>query len=214
MWLLRSKAANPAGTVMLCPGGGYQTLEMNREGANTAQALNDMGFDVAVLEYHIGAGANVRDLALADALQAFRLLKTNGGDFGLHSARIDIMGYSAGGHLATRAVAKLGPDEQPDDVILVYPAYLNETKPGTSTTAFALPAKPGRLFVAMAVNDDAGWIKGCETYVQAWKDAGGYTDFHLLPRGGHGFGMDAKASDSVEDWPDLLKAFLASGQSK
>ena len=211
LWLFRTKATNPAGTVLLCPGGGYVILEMEREGKNTARALNDMGFDVAILEYHIASGANERDLALDDALQAFHLVKTNGASLGLHPARVEIMGYSAGGHVAARAAAKLEPGGQLDGVILVYPAYLEETAPGTGTPLVVPPAKPGRLFATIAVNDMAERVKGCEAYVQAWKNAGGETDFHLLPDGGHGFGMAANAADSNLNWPELVKAFLAAG---
>jgi acetyl esterase/lipase len=214
LWLFRTKAAQPAGTVVVCPGGAYVCLEMQREGENTARALNDMGFDVAILEYHIASGANERELALADALEAFRLVKTKGATLGLHPARVEIMGYSAGGRLAARTAAALRPEEQPDGVILVYPAYLDETVAGTGAPAITLPAKPGRLFAAIAVNDHPEWVKGCQAYVAAWKKAGGDAEFHLLPDGGHGFGMTAKAEDSNQHWADLLRAFLVGGAAK
>jgi acetyl esterase/lipase len=214
LWLLRTKAAKPSGTVLLCPGGAYICLEMQREGENTARALNEMGFDVVILEYHIGSGAPERDLALADALEAFRLVKAKGVALGLHPARMELMGYSAGGHLAARTAAALGPREQPDGVILVYPAYLDERAAGTNKPRVAPPAKPGRLFGAIAANDHPEWVKGCEEYVEAWKSAGGCADFHLLPEGGHGFGMAANLADSNQHWPDLLRTFLVGAEPK
>jgi dienelactone hydrolase len=210
LWIFRSKAETVQGTVLLCPGGAYCALDVGNEGGNTARILNDQGFDVAILEYHIASGANERDLALADALEAFRLLKSQGTSMGLHNSQVEIMGYSAGGHLAARTVQKLGENEQPDALILVYPAYLNETKPESSDPVVVPPAKPRRLLALFAVNDNPDWIKGCQTYVDAWKSSGGDVTFHLLSDGGHGFGMAAKSSDSNQDWPDLLKTFLLS----
>jgi acetyl esterase/lipase len=208
LWLFRSKAQAVRGTVLVCPGGGYTVLDMRGEGENTARTLNEAGFDAAVLEYHIASGSEERELALTDALKAFRLLKSNGPSLRLHTARLDLMGYSAGGHLAARTTEKLGAAEQPDGLILIYPAYLNETMPGTTVPAVAPPLRPGRLFALIGANDDADWVKSCEAYAQAWKSAGGEAAFHLLPDGGHGFGMAARSIDSNQHWPDLLKSFL------
>jgi acetyl esterase/lipase len=212
--LFRSQVKPVQGTILLFPGGGYSILEMQKEGENTARFLNQQGFDVALLEYHVASGPQTRELALADALAAFRLLKSKAADLELHDGRFGIMGYSAGGHLAARTVQNLGANEQPDDLILVYPAYLNETKNGTDTPAVQPPQKPGRLFVTIASNDNAGWIKGSEEYARRWKASGGTVDFHLLPTGGHGFGMEADSAKSVGHWTDLLQSFLLSAHVK
>jgi len=206
LWLFRSKAATPQGTVLVCPGGAYCALEMMNEGENTARGLNEMGFDVAILEYHIRSGAEEIELALADAVKAFHLIKSNGPALGLHNARIEIMGYSAGGHLAARTAQKLGESNQPDGLILIYPAYLNTGNPWKTNV---VPAhKPGRLFALIGDKDNPDWIKGCQEYADKWKNAGGDSTFTLLPNGGHGFGMTPNTADSVGHWTDLLKTFL------
>ncbi len=169
LMLFRCQSTTPKGTVMLCPGGGYSGLEMKREGENTAHFLNEQGFDVALLEYHIDSGPPTRALALADALQAFRLLKSSGPALGLHNGRMAIMGYSAGGHLAARTVQNLAANEQPDDLILIYPAYLNEEMPGTVLPAVMPPQNPGRLFALIATNDKKEWVSGCSEYAKTWK---------------------------------------------
>jgi acetyl esterase/lipase/lysophospholipase L1-like esterase len=212
--LFRSASAAPRGTVLLFPGGGYNVLETTREGANTARFLNTQGFDVAVLEYHIAPGpqplgSQGRELALADALQAYRLLKTSAASLGVHSGRLALMGYSAGGHLAARTAQQLGLDEQPDDVILVYPAYLQETLPGTVAPAVMPPKTPGRLFALIASNDNADWVNSCQQYVKIWKGYDGSATFHLLPEAGHGFGMESTVAASAQQWPCLLQAYLA-----
>jgi lysophospholipase L1-like esterase/predicted esterase len=206
--LFRSPVKPAQGTILLFPGGGYSALEMKKEGENTAHFLNQQGFDVALLEYHIASGPQTRDLALADALAAFRLLKSQAPALGLHNGRCGIMGYSAGGHLAARTVQNLAANEQPDDLILADPAYLQEVIPGTVIPALNPPLNPGRLFVVMSSNDNSDWLKSCQEYAKTWKGFGGEATFHLLPDGGHGFGMEADSASSLQHWPDLLKTFL------
>src|SRR5450830_1479185 len=68
--LVRTKVNPLKGTVLLLAGGEYETLKMKNEGKNATLFLNSEGFDVAVLEYHVGKGVQIRNLALIDALQA------------------------------------------------------------------------------------------------------------------------------------------------
>jgi len=215
--LFHSRVDAPKGTFLLFPGGGYGILEMKKEGENTARFLNEEGFDVALLEYHVASGPQTRDLALADALQAFRLLKSHAPSLGLHGGRFGIMGYSAGGHLAARTVQNLADNEQPDDVILIYPAYLHECLPGTVIPAVTPPRKPGRLCAVIAADDNKNWVSSLGEYVKTWKGFDGEATFHLLTSGGHGFasgrsfGMEAVAMESAQKWPALVEAFLKAG---
>lgn len=204
--LYRSQAQTHRGTILLCPGGGYEILEMKGEGENTAAFLGAQGFDVAVLEYHISSGPQTRDLALADAIQTFRLVKS--GKLGLHNERLGIMGYSAGAHLAARTTQNLGDDEKPDDLILIYPAYLHETFPGTVIPAVMPPRHPGRLFTLIAANDNPDWVNSCREFFKMWKGFDGDATLHILPDGGHGYGIAKNSADSLHHWPDLLKTFL------
>ena len=206
--LFRSPVKSSLGTILLFPGGGYNILEMQKEGENTARFLNQLGFDVALLEYHVASGSKTRDLALADAMTAFRLLKNNASALKLHAGRFGIMGYSAGGHLAARTVQNLAANEQPDDLILVYPAYLNEGAPGIDIPDIKPPQKSGRLLVVISSNDNPDWVKSSQAYAESWKALGGAVTLHFLPDGGHGFGMEADSSASAQHWADLLKAFL------
>lgn len=198
------------GTILLLPGGGYYVLEVKGEGENTAKFLNTEGFDVALLEYHIVSGDNTRNLALADALKAFRLIKSNPKLLGLHGGSFGMMGYSAGGHLAARTVQNLNKNEQPDELILIYPAYLNETPKGSVFPGVMPPKEPkGRLFTLIASNDNADRIKSCQEYTKTWKGFDGFASFHLLPDGGHGFGITPNPADAKQNWTALLKDFLA-----
>ena len=99
---------SPKGTILLLPGGGYKLLKVKKEGEEIARFLNAEGFDVAILEYQVGSGSKIRNIALMDALKAFRFLKANQKSLGLSGHKLDIIGFSAGGHLAARTVQKLG----------------------------------------------------------------------------------------------------------
>lgn len=212
--LFRTRAAAPRGTFLLCPGGGYGVLEMAREGANTARFLNSQGFDVAVLEYDIasgsdkGIGSQVRELALGDALEAWRLLKRRAAAMGLCAERFGLMGYSAGAHLSARTAQALGAGEQPDDVVLIYPAYLHESHPGEAAPAVLPPKAPGRLFALIAANDNPDWVRSCREYVKTWIGYDGAAVFHLLPDAGHGFGIETTVEASATQWPCLLQAYF------
>jgi acetyl esterase/lipase len=124
--LMRTNIESPKGTALILAGGGYEILKMRNEGEKTALFLNAEGFDAVVLEYRVSKLKNP-NWALADALQAYRLLKTSGNAFGLDGKRLVLVGVSTGGHLAARLVQKLGDNEQPDDLILISPTNLDET---------------------------------------------------------------------------------------
>lgn len=210
--LLRTTAAAPRGTILLFPGGGYGILAAIHEGTKTAEFLNQCGFDVAILEYRINSGPGTRDLALGDAIQAWRLIQAGPQAFGLHGGRFGMMGYSAGGHLAartTQALAGNPKDIQPDDLILIYPAYLDEHPKGNVWPDVLPPLSPkGRLFLLIANNDRQEWVRSATIYAKAWKGYDGDTTLRLLPDGGHGFGMKEDLPGSAKEWPGMLKAFL------
>lgn len=210
----RTSVAKPNGTVLLFPGGGYKLLDVLNEGSRTAKTLNGFGYDVVMLEYHVNAGPKTRDLALTDALRAWRLLKAHPDELGVHSQRFLLMGYSAGGQLAARLVQNLtGPaGVQPDDLILVYPAYLNEHVVGSLAPKVQPPAHPkSRLVVMMAADDRAEWLRGAHDYVDAWLKDGGYGVFQEFKDGGHGFGMKPNLTGDIAQWSQVLNYFLQNG---
>lgn len=212
--ITRSSVAKPQGTVLLLPGGAYKLLSVVNEGSRTAKTLNGFGYDVVMLEYHVDSGPHTRDLARADALTAWRLMKMHPDLLGVHNQRSVLMGYSAGGHLAARVEQNLADsaDAQPDDLILVYPAYLNEHAAGSTVPKVQPPANPtSRLVVIMATNDRPAWVQGAHDYVNAWVKAGGYGIFQAFKNGGHGFGMKPNLKGDIAQWPQVLDYFLKNG---
>lgn len=93
-------ASTPA--MVVCPGGGYQNLASNHEGRQVASYLNSLGMAAFVLTYRLGPRYH-HPIELGDAQRAIRTLRSHAADWRLDPARIGIMGFSAGGHLAMSA---------------------------------------------------------------------------------------------------------------
>ncbi len=118
--------------VVVCPGGGYQRLAQNHEGRQVANYLNSLGVTAFVLKYRL-APRYRHPIELGDAQRAIRLVRSRAKEFGVEPDRIGIMGFSAGGHLASTAgthfdagnPAAVDPVDRmscrPDFLILGYP---------------------------------------------------------------------------------------------
>jgi acetyl esterase/lipase len=132
-------ANNTNGTaVVICPGGGYGGVCYGREGVVVARWLNKLGVTVFVLKYRLPREGFVHPSPLLDAQRAIRYVRSNASEYGLDPERIGIMGFSAGGHLASTAgthfdygdkTAKEAIDRvssRPDFMILVYPVITLE----------------------------------------------------------------------------------------
>ncbi len=196
-------AKKPArGTIIVCPGGGYNILAINHEGHFVAKKLNEFGYDAAVLLYHVGAGKETRELAIADAKAALALLQKQGGKLGLSTRKIGVMGFSAGGHLAARVTRATAAGTPPDFVVLMYPAYLEEA--GKLLDEVAPVKTPAFVYVA----GDDKFAPSAIAYAGACKAAKVPCDFTKTKHGGHGFGLKPPLPHDVKDWPDKLRAFL------
>src|SRR6266851_2073873 len=127
--------------VVVCPGGGYQNLAANHEGRQVANYLNSLGAAAFVLRYRLGPRYH-HPIELGDAQRAIRLLRSHAQEWRLDPARIGIMGFSAGGHLAMTASTHFdggAPDaadavdrvsSRPDFAVLGYPV-ISMTEPWT-----------------------------------------------------------------------------------
>ena len=190
------------GTIMVCPGGGYGILAINHEGYFVAKKLNEFGYDVAILLYHVSAGKQTRELAIADAKAALALLQERGGEFGLSTKKIGVMGFSAGGHLAARLTHATAAGTPPDFVVLMYPAYLE--KGGKVLDEVAPMKTPAFVYVG----GDDKLAPSSVAYAAACKEAKVPCDFTKTEHGGHGFGLKPGLPPDVKNWPDKLHAFL------
>ena len=127
---------NTGTAVVLAPGGGYGNLALNHEGRQVANWFNAQGVATFVLRYRLGP-AYRHPVPLNDALRAVRLVRARAKEFGLHPERVGIMGFSAGGHLASTVATRFDPgnatasdpidrvSSRPDFVILGYPVIVS-----------------------------------------------------------------------------------------
>ena len=97
--------------MVVCPGGGYGGLALDHEGRQIAQWLNSHGTSAFVLHYRLGSDGYHFPAQLADVQRAIRLVRTGAIEYGVDPSRIGIMGFSAGGHLASMAATLF--DEKP-----------------------------------------------------------------------------------------------------
>jgi len=113
-------AENPQGMLLVCPGGAYLFTSVGNEGVNVAEFFVPRGYTIAVLKYRLPNGHE--NIPLEDACRAMEILRDSTEAWKLPSARIGVMGFSAGGHLASSLLTKFtGPKVRPDYGILVYP---------------------------------------------------------------------------------------------
>lgn len=110
------RAAKPTGAAMLiCPGGGYKHVVIDKEGYEMGAWLAARGVTSFILFYRLpGDGWTRRhDTPLIDAQRAMRLIRSRAGEFGVDPARLGVMGFSAGGHLAADLAARFAFPARP-----------------------------------------------------------------------------------------------------
>ena len=134
------KNLSKGSAVIICPGGGYGGLLTKREGTDVARAFAKLGVAAFVLKYRLPDDRIMEDKSigpLQDALQALKMVRQNAGKWSIDTSKIGIMGFSAGGHLASSAGTHFDAriienseniDLRPDFMVLVNPviSFSNE----------------------------------------------------------------------------------------
>ena len=118
--------------IVVCPGGGYGGLAMDHEGHQIARWLNSHGITAVIVQYRLGPRYN-HPVPLGDAQRALRTTRFNAKDWAVDPQRVGILGFSAGGHLASTVGThfdQADPDakdpidrlsNRPDFMVLMYP---------------------------------------------------------------------------------------------
>lgn len=234
------KPANPNGmSVIICPGGGYSILAFDKEGTRVAEEMNKWGITAFVLKYRLPDDTTNIDRSIAplmDAQQAIRLVRSKAAEWGLKKDKIGIMGFSAGGHLASTAAThfkknvdvtnKDTTSVRPDFAILVYPVIsfdstithkgsrnnLVGAKASAETinlfsNELQVTAKTPPSFLVHAGDDGGVSVENSVRYYQACIKYKVPVEMHLYPKGGHGFGMYNKTTS--DNWMERLKNWLS-----
>ena len=218
---------NPNGAaIVICPGGGYGGLVTKGEGHGIAAWLNQHGIAGIVLEYRLPAGRPY--VPLLDAQHALRTVRANATKWKVDPKKVGIIGFSAGGHLASTATVHFDLGEgkttdaiaressRPDFSILIYPVIsmdvgvhrgskknlMGETPADALTDYFStqkhVKASTPPAFLAHAVDDKVVPIENSRMFYAAQQKAGLPTRLVELPNGGHG--LNGYKGPSWDKW--------------
>ena len=211
-------------SVIICPGGSFCYLHVKTEGADVARWLNKKGVSAFVLKYRVVHSetnhpmqeknermkdtANARRLltpvvpmGIADAKQALAYVRKHAGELGVAPDKIGIIGFSAGGTLATASAFDYTVEDRPDFVAPIY-AYVPPFLPMT-----VLKDAPP-LFIAAATDDELHLVPMSIDLYSKWLTAGHSAEIHIYSKGGHGFGMNRQNQPSdtwIERFGDWLQ---------
>jgi acetyl esterase/lipase len=200
--------------VIICPGGGYSILAIDKEGYEVAEWLNALGYTAFVLQYRV---PNNKAGALQDAQRAIRLVRGMSAQWKLDANKIGILGFSAGGSLSARASTQYleqlyDPIDQydsvsarPDFSVLIYPAYLDQGVNHSITPELKVDQKTPPMFMFVAGDDR--FANSSLVMSAALKAKQVPFELHIMPEGGHGFGM-RPGNRAAEAWPKLCEEWL------
>ncbi|MDR2498811.1 MAG: alpha/beta hydrolase [Tannerellaceae bacterium] len=202
---------NPA--MIVCPGGGYNILAYDKEGEEVCQWLNQLGITAVLLKYRVPRreGRAKHEAPLQDAQRAISYVRHHSAQLRIDPARLGIMGFSAGGHLAAttsnssdrRAYSTIDDIDKtscrPDFCLLIYPAYLDAPNFGIAPELTISPKTPPTMMIQ--TEDDKSYIKSSIYYYNALMEAGIPAWMHLYSSGGHGYGL-RDTGVAVNQWPD------------
>lgn len=212
--LYLTKSNRPSGLVIVCPGGGYNSLSWTKEGEEAARWLNSIGFSAAILKYRTNQN---REGALQDAQRALGIARQHAKEWNIIPQRIGMLGFSAGGHLTAAASTQwqsrtYAPIDEadtfscrPDFAVLVYPAYLGDKNLELVDSITVTPDTPPTFIVQ--TQDDQKYVASAFAYSRALHQAGVLCEFHLFPTGRHGYGLRPSAYP-VSQWENLCRDWL------
>ena len=232
---------NPQSCVVICPGGGYRILASSHEGYDIAAKFNEIGVSALVLYYRLPADSaqvEKKYAPLQDAQAAIALVRTNAAKWNIDPAKVGIMGFSAGGHLAATASTHFNKDYtgslsganlRPDFSILLYPvismrsfghggskqSLLGKNPTEEELALFSneeqVTAQTPKAFIVHASDDNAVPLKNSLLYAERLTANKVPVDLHVYAKGGHGFGLNNKTT-SGDLWFDRLIAWMKANQ--
>ena len=225
--------------VIILPGGGYGHLAIDKEGTKVAEWLNSLGIAAFVLKYRLPSNLIMTNKVvgpLQDAQEAVRIVRLNAAVWNIDPNKIGIMGFSAGGHLAStlsthyddrvyETSSKLSA--RPDFSLLIYPVISMQndvTHKGSqinllgenpsqqdidlySNEKKVTPQTPP-AFLVHATDDGAVMAENSVNYYLALKKNGVSAELHLYEKGGHGFGLGV--NDTSKFWTKACEEWLKS----
>ncbi|MEX6686208.1 alpha/beta hydrolase [Danxiaibacter flavus] len=234
---LPAKEKATGAAVVICPGGGYGVLVIGKEGYHIAEYLAANGIAAVVLKYRLPDDKFMKDKAigpLQDAQQAIRQVKLHAKEWNIDSSRVGIMGFSAGGHLAstegTHYDKVLVPNNEnisvrPSFMILVYPVIsMNDTLGHRGSRDNLLGKNPSKEKINLYSNDLQVNAQTPPTFLfhtgddrvvdvdnsiyfyEALRHNKVPAEMHLYPKGDHGFVLNWPVEQWMRQCLDWMKA--------
>lgn len=222
--------------VVICPGGGYTILATDHEGRQVAQWLNNLGVVAVILEYRLGPKYRY-PAQLMDVQRAIRYVRAHAREMDVDPDRIGVMGFSAGGHLASTAATHFdlgipgAPDptdrvsSRPSFAILAYPVVrpdgpasqwtfkqLLGDNPDPKVLESVLPDKmvtpqTPPMFLVHSSDDDGVSPQNSINLYLALLKAGVPAELHIYQSGGHGYGL-APLDPVLSSWSARLADWM------
>lgn len=219
----KEKATGQA--IVLCPGGGYGAVCIEREGFFLAEYFKSIGVTALVLKYRLPNYGH-KEVPLEDAQAALRYLRKNAKKLGVDPTKVGIAGSSAGGHLAAYVSTFTEDAEKPAFAVLFYPVITAEncmTHQGTfdrllgkgqapylrdyySLNNRVTPTTPPTILL-LSNNDRTVPPISSIRYYQALKYNGVKAAMHIYPEGGHGW-VGRESFRYHKDWQHQLKRWM------
>jgi len=224
-------------SVIICPGGGYSVLAASHEGADVAKKFNDWGITAFVLKYRIPDNktmVNKEIGPLQDAQKAIQTVRERAKEWNINPNKIGIMGFSAGGHLASTAGThfnhvvidnKNNISLRPDFMVLIYPVISfsdsighigsRDNLLGKDPSAEKIKEYSNELqinsntppaFLVHAGDDGVVKVQNSIYFYEGEQRNKIPAEMHIYPRGGHGFGMHNPTTK--DEWIERLKNWL------
>jgi acetyl esterase/lipase len=221
--------------VVICPGGGYSRLSIEKEGHAIARFLSENGITGIVLKYRLPDDAFQPEKTIApimDARQAMKIVRERASEWNIDSTAIGIMGFSAGGHLAATVSTRQsysfagGANPRPDFSILIYPVISMKdglTHGGSRerllgknpcdalvleySNEMQVNGKTPPTFLVHSFDDKAVPVENTLKYMDKLRENHVECEVHLYKVGGHGYGMNKGHTDS---WPSLMVNWIKS----
>ena len=220
-----SKENNCGTAVLICPGGGYSGVSAIKEGEEFARWFNEIGVSAFVLYYRMPNGHH--EVPLKDARTALSIIQKHAKEWNINKKKIGIMGFSAGGHLASTVGTHFrNKKERPAFMILGYPVVTMEkalTHRGSRDNLLSkkpsdelvklysnerqVTKKTPPTFIIHARDDGAVPIANSENLLKSLQQKKVPAKLVTYDEGGHGFGMRKKGIP-VENWPQELKTWM------
>jgi len=207
--------------VLVFPGGGYEYLEIDKEGHQIAAWLTTLGLTAAVVKYRTCPPSQrqprqprpqpIADAILADGLRAVRLLRSMASELGIDPDSVGAIGFSAGGHMVANVAVSAGVADPLGDAVGQHSARLAFVAPiylGISDDILAkMDSSAPPAFLCDTDQDQLTPPENSLRYYQACRKHGVSAELHIYRRGRHGFALGAPDLP-VSDWARRFEAWL------